>query len=101
MALEGRFGPDARVDLELFVFDARLEVAPFDSLQAEAALRAWRVYGKGRHRAQMNMGDCCVYGLAKATGEPVLAKGGGFPLTDIPLVGLNPLNPARSPEPPC
>ena len=89
MVLEGRFGPEARVDLELFVFDARLEIVPFDSLQAEVALRAWRVYGKGRHPAQLNMGDCCVYGLAKVTGERVLAKSGDFPLTDILRVNLN------------
>jgi ribonuclease VapC len=86
MVLEGRFGAEARVNLELFVFDAQIEIVPFDPRQAEAALRAWRIYGKGRHRAQLNMGDCCVYALAKANGEPVLAKGFDFPLTDIGVV---------------
>ena len=88
MVLEGRFGPDARVDLELFIFHAGLTVTPFDGRQADAALRAWRKFGKGRHPAQLNWGDCFVYGLAKAVGESVLAKGRDFPQTDIPVVPL-------------
>jgi len=87
MVLEGRYGPDAGADLELFLFDARTEIVPFDSRQAQAAVRAWRKYGKGRHPAQLNLGDCCVYALAKVTGEPVLSKGGDFPRTDIALAG--------------
>ncbi len=83
MVLEDRFGPEARVDLELFIFDARIEIIPFNSRQAEAALRAWRTYGKGRRPAGLNMGDCCTYALAKATGESVLAMGLDFPLMDI------------------
>ncbi len=88
MVLEGRFGPAAKANLELFLFDAQTEIVPFDSRQAQAAVRAWQTYGKGRHPAQLNMGDCCVYGLAKATGEPVLAKGFDFPKTDIPYVDI-------------
>ncbi len=86
MVLEGRFGPDAGADLQLFLREAGLEVVALDSRQAAAALNGWRRYGKGRHPAQLNMGDCCVYGLAKATGEPVLAKGTDFPLTDLARV---------------
>jgi ribonuclease VapC len=86
MVLEGRYGPDAGADLELFLFDARAEMMPFDSRQAQAAMRAWRKYGKGRHPAQLNPGDCWVYALAKVSGEPVLCKGADFSRTDIPLV---------------
>jgi ribonuclease VapC len=86
MVLEGRYGPDAGGDLELFLFDARAEIVPLDSRQAQAAVRAWRKYGKGRHPAQLNLGDCCVYALAKVSGEPVLCKGADFPRTDIRLV---------------
>ena len=86
MVLEGRYGPDAGADLELFLFDARTEIVPFDSRQAQAAVRAWRKYGKGRHPARLNLGDCCVYALAKVSQEPVLSKGSGFPRTDISLV---------------
>jgi ribonuclease VapC len=86
MVLEGRYGPDAGADLELFLFDARAEIVPLDARQAQAAVRAWRKFGKGRHPAQLNLGDCCVYGLAKVSEEPVLCKGSDFPRTDIPLV---------------
>ena len=75
MVLEGRFGPDAGADLELFLFDARTEIVPLDSRQAQAAVRAWRKFGKGRHPAQLNLGDCCVYALAKVSHEPVLCEG--------------------------
>jgi len=86
MVLEGRYGLDAGADLELFLFNARTEIIPLDSRQAQAAVRAWRKYCKGRHPAQLNLGDCCVYALAKVSHEPVLAKGTDFPQTDIPLV---------------
>ena len=86
MVLEGRYGLDAGVDLELFLLDARTEIMPLDPRQAQAAVRAWRKFGKGRHPAQLNLGDCCVYALAKVTHEPVLSKGADFRQTDIPLV---------------
>ncbi len=88
MVIESRFGAQAGLDLELFLFEARLEIAPFDSRQSTAAVRAWRHYGKGRHLAQLNLGDCCVYGLAKASGEPILCKGNDFAQTDIAIVPL-------------
>jgi ribonuclease VapC len=88
MVIESRFGAEAGLDLELFLFEARLEIASFDSRQSGAALRAWRNYGKGRHPAQLNLGDCCVYGLAKASGEPILCKGNDFAQTDIAIVPL-------------
>jgi ribonuclease VapC len=59
---------------------------PLDSRQAQAAVRAWRKFGKGRHPAQLNLGDCCVYALAKVSHEPVLRKGADFARTDIALV---------------
>jgi ribonuclease VapC len=88
MVLEGRYGSASGADLELFLFDARVEILPFDARQAEVAVRAWRKYGKGRHPAQLNFGDCCVYGLAKAAGEPVLCHGNDFSRTDINCVSL-------------
>ena len=48
-----------------------------------AARRAWRRFGKGRHRAALNFGDCFAYGLADVTGEPLLFKDGDFARTDI------------------
>jgi ribonuclease VapC len=61
----------------------RIETVPFDALQLEHALDAFRRYGKGRHPAALNLGDCCAYGLAKSLGEPLLFKGGDFSQTDI------------------
>ncbi len=88
IVLEGRYGASAGANLELFVFDAGIEAVPFDSKHAAAALRAWRKFGKGRHRAGLNLGDCCTHGLAMACGEPILAKGDDFPQTDVQLVAL-------------
>jgi ribonuclease VapC len=86
MVMEGRYGLDAGVDLELFLYNARTEIVPLDSQQAQTAMRAWRKFGKGRHPAQLNLGDCCVYALAKVSHEPVLCKGADFSRTDVPLV---------------
>jgi len=68
------------------VFD--IEVAPFTADHAALALDAWRAYGKGRHPARLNLGDCCAYALAKYSGRPLLAKGDDFAQTDIELVAL-------------
>jgi ribonuclease VapC len=47
------------------------------------AREAWRRFGKGRHVAALNIGDCCAYALAKYAGEALLFKGTDFTLTDI------------------
>jgi ribonuclease VapC len=49
----------------------------------EEAREAYRRFGKGRHRASLNFGDCCAYAIAKTLGAPLLFKGDDFPLTDI------------------
>jgi ribonuclease VapC len=54
-----------------------------DAEQADLARSAWRKYGKGRHGAGLNFGDCFSYALAKFSGEPLLAKGTDFARTDI------------------
>ena len=83
MVLEGRQGEAAGREFDLFVVRANLQVVPVDAEQADIARSAWRKYGKGRHPAGLNFGDCFAYALAKATGEPLLAKGTDFTLTDI------------------
>jgi ribonuclease VapC len=52
--------------------DAEITVAPFGEGLAERGLDAWRRFGKGRHPAALDFGDCCTYALAEATGCPVL-----------------------------
>lgn len=81
--LEARRGESAGREFDLFLLRANLQIIPVDSEQADLARSAWRTYGKGRHPAALNFVDCFSYALAKATGEPLLAKGTDFGLTDI------------------
>src|SRR5271157_2875366 len=85
IVLEARRGEAAGRELDLFVVRAKLEVVPVDAEQAEIARAAWRRYGKGRHKAGLNYGDCFSYALAKVSGEPLLAKGDDFAQTDARL----------------
>jgi ribonuclease VapC len=83
IVLEARRGESAGREFDLFVVRANLLVVPVDSDQTEIARSAWRKYGKGRHPAGLNFGDCFAYALAKFAGEPLLAKGTDFAATDI------------------
>ena len=60
-----------------------VEVMAFDQQQLHWALQGWRRYGKGRHPAALNLGDCFSYGLARALEAPLLFKGNDFGLTDV------------------
>ena len=82
MSRKGELG---RAELERFVHEAELEVVAFDQHQVHFAGLAWQRYGKGRHSAGLNYGDCFAYALAKATGEPLLFKGADFSQTDIAM----------------
>lgn len=83
--IEGRLGTTAAAQLEIFLIQYSVEVVSVDVLHVEVARRAWRKYGKGRHPAALNFGDCFAYALAKISGEPLLAKGNDFRHTDIEL----------------
>ena len=83
IVLEARRGDAAGREFDLFLGRADLEVVPVDAEQVEIARVAWRRYGKGRHPAALNFGDCLAYALAKTSGEPLLAKGLDFARTDI------------------
>jgi ribonuclease VapC len=85
VVLEARRGEAAGREFDLFVFRANLQVVPVDGEQVEIARSAWRKYGKGRHPAALNIGDCFAYALAKSSGELLLAKGTDFGATDIEL----------------
>ena len=65
------------------IAEARITIAPVTIEQAQIGHEAYRVYGKGRHPARLNFGDCFAYALAKATGEPLLYKGDDFVHTDV------------------
>ncbi len=60
--------------------------AAVDSDQAEAARIAYRRFGRGRHRAGLNFGDCFAYALAAVSGQPLLFKGDDFSHTDVASV---------------
>jgi ribonuclease VapC len=85
IVLEGRQGEAAGREFDLFIIRANLQIVPVDTDQAELARSAWRKYGKGRHPAGLNFGDCFSYALAKSTGESILAKGADFSLTDVKI----------------
>jgi ribonuclease VapC len=86
IVIESRSGSIGVRDLDLLLYRTRAKAIPFDTEQMEIARRAWRQFGKGRHPAGLNFGDCCSYALAAASGEPLLAKGAHFLMTDIRLV---------------
>jgi ribonuclease VapC len=83
MILESRKGTDGVRDLDLQIARFRIEIVPFTEAQAWLARDAFRRYGKGRHPAKLNFGDCMSYALARETGEELLFKGTEFGLTDI------------------
>ncbi len=78
-----RVGLTAVVAGDRLIAQAEIEVVPFTASQADFARHARLTYGRGRHGADLNFGDCFAYALAKETGEPLLFKGGDFAMTDI------------------
>jgi ribonuclease VapC len=86
IVLMSRYGLEARGDLRAFIEQGGLQVEPVTAAQAELALEAYQRFGKGRHRAGLNFGDCFAYALCKATGQPLLFKGQDFVQTDIATV---------------
>lgn len=86
MVLETRFGEPGGAELDLWLARANVEIVAVEAEHADQARRAWRRYGKGRHPAGLNYGDCFSYALAKLTDEPLLFKGNDFAQTDIRAV---------------
>lgn len=86
MVLEGRKGESAGLDLDAFVRAAAIEIVAFDAEQMQEARSAFRRFGKGRHPAGLNFGDCAAYALARCTGQPLLFKGDDFSSTDVARV---------------
>jgi ribonuclease VapC len=85
MVLESR-SPRAVGIAARLVRDAEIEVVPFGEALAGRAIDAFRRFGKGRHPAGLNFGDCCTYALAEERGLPILCVGDGFRRTDIPVL---------------
>jgi ribonuclease VapC len=85
VVMESRKGPSGGRDLDLLLHRARVDIVAFGSDQFEVARAAYRRYGKGKHPAALNLGDCCTYALAKVSGEALLAKGDDFSRTDVQM----------------
>ncbi len=87
IVLEARKGYEGVRDFDLFVARAEIKLAEVDAEQAEIARTAFRKFGKGRHAANLNFGDCFSYALAKANSLPLLFKGNDFSQTDVECAG--------------
>ena len=84
LVLMRRRTPNGQALLDYLVRDFEIEVVPVTREHALLARQAFQKYGKGRHPARLNFGDCFSYALAKQTGEPLLFKGNDFSQTDLP-----------------
>ena len=83
MVIERQLGPDGMRQAEAFLHQAGIIIEPVTVEHGHLARQAFLDFGKGRHRAGLNFGDCFSYALAKATGEALLFKGQDFSRTDI------------------
>lgn len=79
--------PEHAEALDEFLSALGIDIQPVTTTQARIARDAFHAYGKGRHPAGLNYGDCFGYALAKASGEPLLFKGDDFTKTDVENVG--------------
>ncbi|MCK1362806.1 type II toxin-antitoxin system VapC family toxin [Bradyrhizobium sp. 199] len=91
MVIETRLGDAGGREFDLWLVKIGAEIVAVDAVLADATKRAWRRYGKGRHAASLNYGDCFSYALATTRGEPLLFKGEDFAKTDINRSGVSPL----------
>lgn len=89
IVLTARFGPRGKTALARFLQENAIDTIPFDEAHASAALDAFSRFGKGRHPAALNFGDCCTYAIASVAREPLLCIGDDFVRTDLLLVGLD------------
>jgi len=81
--VEGRKGNAGRRDLEALLQAVNPDIVAVTARHADRAIDAFRRYGKGRHKAALNIGDCFSYALARETNQPLLFKGEDFIHTDI------------------
>jgi len=88
IVIESRVGDSGGRELDLMIHRARIDVAAVTVEQVEVARHGFRAFGKGRHPAGLNFGDCFAYALSRTSGEPLLFKGSDFSRTDVrPALG--------------
>jgi ribonuclease VapC len=86
IVIEARLWPAGQDVVDRFLRDAKIDIVAVDEELAARAISGWRRYGKGRHRAALNFGDCFTYALAERTGHPVLCTGDDFAATGISVL---------------
>ena len=85
IVLAARLGEQGPRQLAQIVEQANLIVVPFDGPHWQVAAGAWLRFGRGRHEASLNLGDCLTYATARLAGRPLLFKGSDFSKTDLAL----------------
>ncbi|MBE1502731.1 ribonuclease VapC [Amycolatopsis lexingtonensis] len=88
LVLVHKEGPHGKALLADFLQQRRFDVISFGDAHWRAAQMAFVRFGKGRHPAGLNFGDCLTYATAFVAGEPLLCVGDDFPQTDLELVKL-------------
>lgn len=88
IVLTARFGDAGQVAVERFCREAGVVAIPFDDEHWPVALAAFRRFGKGRHPAALNFGDCLTYAIASLAAEPLLFVGDDFGRTDLAVVPI-------------
>ena len=83
IVMQVRRGDEASRDLDLLLAKLSIEIIPVSAKQADIARKAFQRFGRGRHPARLNFGDCFAYALAKDSAAPLLFKGEDFSHTDI------------------
>ena len=83
IVLSARLHQDSRSLLSRFLTEASIAVVPFGEFHFSAAVEAWLRFGKGRHPAALNFGDCLAYAVARLANVPLLCVGDDFAKTDI------------------
>lgn len=85
IVLAARIGHDSRSSLSRFIAEAGVATIPFGDAHWSSAIHAWLHFGKGRHPAALNFGDCLAYATARVAGQPLLCVGDDFAQTDLAI----------------
>lgn len=86
IVMEARLGAAGGSIVDRFIRDGEITVVAVDRHHADRAIEGWRRFGKGRHAAALNLGDCFTYALAAETGLPILCTGNDFARTDLEVI---------------
>jgi ribonuclease VapC len=85
IVISSRRRKDSRGLLSRFITESSISIVPFGDAHYGTAVEAWLRFGKGRHPAALNFGDCLSYATAQLAGQPLLCTGEDFSKTDIEL----------------